>query len=145
MAVGNVDGVVHLIDAQKSEIIGSPKNHGMPVRALAFTCSSHAVISAGEDLHIFVTDCETLQRKYTMVGHTKQITCIESHPLNEDIFATASLDGIVMIWNMQEASKPTQTVVLGQPIWSLAFSPNGEHFVAVSEPGTLTLVKCSKD
>ena len=117
----------------------------MPVRALAFTCSSHAVISAGEDLHIYLTDCETLQRKYTIVGHSKQITCIASHPQNEDLFATGSLDGVIMLWDVQDTSKPTQTIVIGQPVWSLSYAPNGEHFVVVSEPGTLTLVKCSKD
>jgi len=31
----------------------------MPVRALAFTASGQHLISAGEDLHIFVSDVES--------------------------------------------------------------------------------------
>jgi len=72
--------MVHLIDMKSNAVQGSLKNHGMAVRALSFTSSSQALVSAGEDLHIFVTDVETQQRKHTMVGHTKQITSIACHP-----------------------------------------------------------------
>jgi len=79
-AVGNLDGIVHLLDMKANSVSASMKNHGMAVRALSFSSSSQNLVSAGEDLHIFVTDCETKQRKHTMVGHTKQITSIACHP-----------------------------------------------------------------
>ena len=91
---------MHLIDLKQNKITASFKNHGLAVRALKFTSSSQALISVGEDLHIFVVDCETHQRKHTMVGHSKLITDIACHPQNEDLFFTASLDGSLMLWNM---------------------------------------------
>lgn len=97
---------MHLIDLKQNKVVGSLKNHGMAVRALKFTSSSQSLISAGEDLHIFVIDCETNQRKHTLVGHSKHVTDIACHPQNEDVFFSASLDGSIMLWNTQDPAKP---------------------------------------
>ena len=91
--MGTIDGVVYLIDMKSRAILSKLENHGLPVRALQFTSSSKNLISAGEDLHIFVIDTETFQRKRTFVGHTQLITSIACHPQCEDIFMTSSCDG----------------------------------------------------
>ena len=57
--MGTIDGVVYLIDMKSKAILSKLENHGLPVRALQFTSSSKNLISAGEDLHIFVIDTET--------------------------------------------------------------------------------------
>jgi WD40 repeat protein len=98
--MGTIDGVVYLIDMKSRAIVAKLENHGLPVRALSFTSSSKHLISAGEDLHVYVTDTETFQRKRTMVGHTKLITSIACHPQTEDIFITSSCDGTLKIWSM---------------------------------------------
>lgn len=90
---------------KSSSVTGNLKNHGMAVRALSFTASSQNLVSAGDDLHIFVTDSATHQRKHTMVGHSKQITSIACHPHSEDLFMTSSLDGTIKMWNMLDSSK----------------------------------------
>lgn len=52
-----------------------------------------------------MTDVSTLQRKNSMVAHTKFITEIACHPRNDDIFSTSSLDGTIKQWSMQDTSK----------------------------------------
>lgn len=102
------------------------------------------MISAGEDLHIFVSDVESQQRKHTFVGHGKLITDVACHPLNEDIFVTSSLDGTIKVWSMRDQSGPLNTIVMGQPVWSVTYNQNGDYLVAVLEHGTITLINCSK-
>ena len=79
IATGDIEGNVLLYN-KRDRTSGKCDSHGMGVRALCFTHSGKSLISAGEDLHVFVSDVETKQRKQTMVGHTKWITDISTHP-----------------------------------------------------------------
>ena len=121
---------------------GSLENHGMAVRALCFTQSSKHLISAAEDLHVFVSDVETLQRKQTIVGHSKYITDVAAHPQNEDQFITASLDHTIKLWSIEAPSKPIKSINMGSPVWSAKFSSTGDFIFAITEHGTISLVNC---
>lgn len=66
---------------------------------MAFDKTGAALISAGEDLHIFITDVETQNRMHTFVGHSDLIMCIAPHPVNKDIFLTTSLDSTIKVWS----------------------------------------------
>ena len=46
------------------------------MKALKFSCDNQILISAGEDLHINITDVESLKRKQTLTGHSDWITSI---------------------------------------------------------------------
>ena len=61
-ASGNIDGIVSLYDLKERKYKARFANHNLAVRALAFDNSSTSLVSAGEDLHIFVSDVETQQR-----------------------------------------------------------------------------------
>jgi WD40 repeat protein len=78
------------------------------------------------------------------VGHGKLITDVACHPINEEIFTTSSLDGTIKVWSMRDPSGPLNSIVMGQPVWSVAYNQNGDYLVAVSEHGTVTLINCSK-
>ena len=87
-------------------IITLNSDHGMAVRALKFQqgvggvgSSGLNLISAGGDLHIYVTDVETQCRRSTLVGHGDCITTIAPHPTRPDTFLTGSLDGTVKVWD----------------------------------------------
>ena len=95
------------------------------------------MISAGDDLHIHVTDVETQQRKATLVGHGDCITSISPHPTRPDVFLTGSLDGKVKTWDTTQGTKETNTIEMGSPVWGCAYSPTGEYYAAVSETGTI--------
>lgn len=55
-ATGNIDGVVSVFDTDTRKLLAQLPNHGQAVRALTFSKSNQSLISAGDDLHIFVTD-----------------------------------------------------------------------------------------
>lgn len=92
VAVGSADGIVDQYSLTDRSSKGRFESHGMPVTAICYSQSGKKIISAGEDLHIFVSDSQTQQRTQTMVGHLKQITDVCAHPLNDDVYISASLD-----------------------------------------------------
>ena len=109
------------------------------MRALKF--NNNDLISASEDMHAFVTDVTTMQRKQTIVGHKEWITQISVHPQNPEVFLTASLDNTIKIWSAS-SHKEVQTINMGSPVWSASYSPTGDFFAAVTENGTVSLVNC---
>lgn len=58
-ATGNIDGIVQLYSLKERKYLARFSNHNLAVRALAFDNQSTAMISAGEDLHVFVSDVES--------------------------------------------------------------------------------------
>jgi len=118
-------------------------NHNLAVRALGFDNQGTAMISAGEDLHIFVSDVESQQRLQTLVGHGEYVTAISSHPVNRDIFLTSSLDHTVKIWSTQ-THKRINEIDLGSPVWGAAYSPSGGYFAVATENGTISLLNCKQ-
>lgn len=58
-ATGNVDGIVQLYNLTDRKFLARFSNHNLAVRALAFDNQSTAMMSAGEDLHVFVSDVES--------------------------------------------------------------------------------------
>ena len=118
-------------------------NHNLAVRALAFDNSSAALISAGEDLHIFVSDVESTSRLQTLVGHGEWVTSISTHPVNRDMFLTSSLDHTVKIWSTQTHKKISE-IDLGSPVWGAAYSPSGDYFAVATENGTISLLNCKQ-
>ncbi len=79
-----------------------------------------------------------------MVAHTKFITEIACHPRNDDIFSTSSLDGTIKQWSMQDTSKFVSQIIVGQPVWSIAYSNTGDYLVAISEHGQISVINCMK-
>jgi WD40 repeat protein len=140
-ATGGIDGAVQLFDTAKGSVMSRLENHHMGVRSLKFNCASDSVVSSGEDLHTFVTDLETQQRKQTLVGHSAWVSQISMHPTNHSIFITAGLDKTIKFWSTTQ-NKETSTVYLDSPVWGAVFSPAGDYIAAATENGTISLINC---
>ena len=102
-----------------------------------------SLITAGEDLHIFVSDVKTQQRLNVYVGHSDSISCICPHPTNKDLFLTTSLDNTIKVWSTQ-SQNALNSLNLGSPVWGAAYSPKGDYFAAVTENGTISLINCKE-
>ncbi len=108
------------------------------MRALQFSQNNQTLISAGEDLHINVTDVETLKRKQTLTGHGEWITTLSIN-MNAKAFVTASLDKQIKVWDLN-SGKCIKTILQNGPVWGVAFEPNGESIVSVTQEGTISLI-----
>jgi WD40 repeat protein len=114
------------------------KEHFKNVRTLKFSQNSQILLSGGDDSSINLTDVETLQRKMTVTGHSDWITSL-SVSTNTKTFVSGSLDGYLKIWDLN-SGKCTKTMGMNAPVWGVAFSPSGEHLVAVSQDGNVSLI-----
>ena len=118
-------------------------DHNLAAKALAFDRTSTSLISAGQDLHCFVSDVETQQRLQTLVGHADWITSIAAHPENREVFLTGSLDHSVKVWSTK-SHRQINSLDLGSPVWGLAYNPTGDYFAVATENGTISLINCKQ-
>lgn len=118
IASGDLDGVVRIYDAHKSDESKEDKeklvllNHARGIKALKFSPDSKCLATSGEDLHIHVCDVEKEARLHSFVSHADWITSIDFHPTTQNMFLTTSLDGTVKLWD-RNVSKEVKTIDLG--------------------------------
>ena len=74
----------------------------------------------------------------TVTGHSDWITSLTVSS-SVKAFVSASLDGYIKIWDLK-SGKCTKTMGLNAPVWGVAFSPTGEHLVAVTQDGNVSLI-----
>lgn len=108
------------------------------MRTLKFSSNQQTLISSGEDIHINLTDIETMKRKVTVTGHSDWVTSISICD-NLKVFVSGSLDSSIKFWDLN-SGKCLKTMPLGAPVWSAVFSPNGEHIVVATQDGKITFV-----
>ena len=89
-------------------------------------------------MHINVTDVETLKRKQTVTGHADKITSLSIN-MNTKAFITGSIDRHIKVWDFN-SGKCVKTINLNGPVWGAKFSPNGDHIVAATQEGTISLI-----
>ena len=110
----------------------------MPVRALKFSQNSHTLISSGEDIHINLTDLEVMKRKVTITGHADWVTTLSVND-NLKALVSGSLDSSIKVWDLN-SGKCLKTMPMGAPVWSVAFSPKGDHLIVVTQDGNITFI-----
>lgn len=112
------------------------------------------LVSGGCDnlIKIFSFHAETSQWKCetTLEGHNKVIRDVQWSPnigLPYDTIASASQDGIVIIWNKKptDSSWKSTTLELSEPVWRVSWSLTGNIIAITSGENNVTLWKETKE
>ncbi|XP_061455796.1 coronin-7 isoform X1 [Rhineura floridana] len=97
---------------------------------------------AGEDAKIRLWRIESgglqqtlLEPEAVLRGHTEKIYSIKFHPLAADILASSSYDMSVRIWDVRGGRQELTLDGHRDQIFSLAWSPDGQHLATVSKDG----------
>ncbi|WP_240038851.1 MULTISPECIES: AAA-like domain-containing protein [Okeania] len=77
------------------------------------------------------------KRKIILQGHQGAVTSVKFRP-NQDILASAGVDGKVIIWNF-EGEKITEWQTEQKSVNSLIFHPNGEYLATAGSDGTVKI------
>lgn len=134
LAGGYEDTLVRLWDVQSGIQIKELTGHMGSVRSVAFSPDSKLLVSGSEDKCAILWDVSTVRAAkllQTLEGHQGSIWAVAFHPhTNKMMLATGSDDGSTILWNVQTGEQlwtlPEKPSVYNQPIYALAFSPNGK-------------------
>jgi WD40 repeat protein/tRNA A-37 threonylcarbamoyl transferase component Bud32 len=91
---------------------------------LAFNPQGDRLALARDRRTIKVCDAATLQERFTLRGHNRDITCLAYSPDGRRL-ASAGFDGTVKVWDAVAGQEPLNLAGYG----NLAFSPDGRRLI----------------
>uniref|UniRef100_A0A452QM91 Coronin n=1 Tax=Ursus americanus TaxID=9643 RepID=A0A452QM91_URSAM len=104
----------------------------------------HRLAVGGEDarIRLWRVPPEGLQEMLTtpeavLTGHTEKIYSLRFHPLAADVLASSSYDLTIRIWDLQAGAEQLRLQGHRDQIFSLAWSPDGQHLATVCKDGYL--------
>ncbi len=136
VAIGVNGGIILLNDSKIEELntarIGK-------ITALKFLPSGQSLIMGNDRGEVFSMALDEGHAIQSHQAHTAKITAIAYSPDNK-LLATASRDGLVVIWNEEYKDLPLNTKVLNRtlgPVYNIAFTTDGNYLVAGYDDGTI--------
>jgi WD40 repeat protein len=100
------------------------------VLSLAFSPKGDLLASAGDDGLVRLWDLDGKPRGEPLKGHTERV-CAVAFSQSGDTVASASSDGTVRLWNLDGSVR--KTISVGEPVFTVAFSPYDDCLVAGGE------------
>ncbi|KAF9579097.1 hypothetical protein BGW38_004796, partial [Lunasporangiospora selenospora] len=87
------------------------------VRACFGGLDEQFVVSGSEDSKIYIWNRENGRLIHTLEGHTQAVTCVAWHPTSPTVFASASDDHTIRIWDTRANFEAQQNRILQSPKW----------------------------
>lgn len=107
------------------------------------------IMTSVADFSIKIWDSKTGDLLHVLREHKQDVYLIESHPLDPRIFASASHDGTIIIWDVERAKVLKKFLNKGQmdtlgsacisSIFDIKFSPDGNMIAATDNHGFLSI------
>ncbi|KRZ69184.1 WD repeat-containing protein 61, partial [Trichinella papuae] len=145
IAVGSNEGIVYLYDTETYQLIGSGEGkpnlkysikttcHTMSIRGLTFSCDSKLLFTGSEDKNVKVWEIGSFPDVVSsFYGHLSFVTDIAVSP-NPDVFASASSDHTVKIWELAERRCIQTLADHISHVWSANFNHDGTRLLSVSD------------
>lgn len=118
--------------------------HAAPVTSVSLDPHSSLLATASYDGTVLVWDISTPSSPVVLskLSHRRLVNSASWNHYRKGILATASADKTVAIWDISDPASPQLVTVLGRhtdDINSVAWMPDGNRLVCVSEDGRATL------
>ncbi|MBS1487382.1 MAG: High-affnity carbon uptake protein Hat/HatR [Bacteroidetes bacterium] len=129
LAGAGTDGNLYIWDLKNNYATSkySVLRQGKDILAIQFMPDSRGVVIGDEEGIIRIFNSGIVIR--TLTGHTSQIEQIKfSH--SGQFMATASKDGSVRIWNINQLTEEPQVLADHDWVWSVTFTPDDEQLMA---------------
>ncbi len=135
VAIGLNDGIIVLSDSKIEEVVSGKIGK---ITALRFLAEDMLIMGndKGEVFSMSLNKGHAIESHH---AHTSKITSIALSHVN-NLVATASRDGLVVIWNKTFDDLPLNTKVLNRtlgPVYNIEFTADGKYLVAGYDDGTI--------
>lgn len=135
IVTGGRDGEVALWELESGQIIERWNLHKDIVRTVYYAKQQGLLISGGDDLMAYLIDIQT--DKIRSFEHKTIVRAVSVPPTGAFIL-TGSEDGILHIWNLDQALSK-DLVAHTSDINSITYHPDGRHFLTASNDQTIRL------
>ena len=138
-ATSSSDGTIVVWDTGRGTVLHEWPNHrgAWEVNALAFSPGGRRLVSACDrTLTVWEIDIDAAQQVAILEGHTGTVNTCAWSP-DGALIASASLDGMVRVWDGHTFGQRGVCQVLASPSWRVAqdlqFSPGARYLAWISE------------
>lgn len=73
-----------------------------------------------------------MQIRLSLTGHKSNINCIDTHPMNPNLFVTCSYDKTIKTWDLEKKDYVENIAYHEDNIWAVKYSLNGKFVVSGS-------------
>ena len=137
LASSGNDDVVRIWDLENFSLF-TTLQHTVTVRAASFSLDDEYVATAMNNGDMIVWDVRTgsASEVWRQNAHADSVTAIAFSPTENNILATAGMDDMARLWNMDsEEMIEDWHVANGDGVLSIAFSPSGNELLTGSRDG----------
>ncbi|WP_327250447.1 WD40 repeat domain-containing protein [Streptomyces sp. NBC_01244] len=122
----------------------NPKGHAAPITHVALSTDGRRLASCSYDGTVLIWDTTdpTQPIQTTRLHHRRLVNASSWNPVDRALLATASADKSVAVWRIPDEGRADLVNVLARhtdDINSVAWMPDGERLICVSEDGRATL------
>lgn len=150
----STDRTVHICRVGLSQPIKVYKGHTDEVNAVKWDPSGRLLASCSDDCTAKVWDMESDRTDplYDFTSHEQEIYTVKwsptgpgsKNPTKKAMLATASFDGSVRLWNIEDGSCYRVFSRHRDSVYSVAFSPSGDYLASGSLAGQLYIWKIAE-
>uniref|UniRef100_A0A8C4WZM0 WD repeat domain 25 n=1 Tax=Eptatretus burgeri TaxID=7764 RepID=A0A8C4WZM0_EPTBU len=129
----SVDATVKVWDAVESgACLRTLNQHTKAVRDAHWTCHGSAILSAGFDAKIYLSDVETGCVELDVLAGAPLMT-LAPHPSNPNLFLSAGFSPVIKAWDRRDGKVCREFMTNCQQVLDLLFLSGGDEFLASTD------------
>ncbi|MGH3328170.1 MAG: WD40 repeat domain-containing protein [Streptomycetales bacterium] len=136
--------VIHVRSTVRPPVWPDHEGHAAPITHVEFRADGRRLATSSYDGTVIVWDSgdPSRLRRLCRLPHRRLVNASAWNPVHPDLLATASADKTVAVWSVAEGQPPAVRATLARhtdDINSVAWMPDGERLICVSEDGRASL------
>jgi len=144
-ATCSTDKMIYVCKFGENRPIKTFFGHRDEVNAIKWDATGTLLASGSDDLTTKIWSMKQDKCLHDFKEHTKEIYAIKwsptgpgtNNPNEQLILASASFDSTIKLWDVDQGSQLFSLTTYSEPVYSIAFSPNGEYLASGLYDGCL--------